>query len=54
MTRIHKGEKPAALPVHNVQPDRRGSQAERLTGDAGLNGAEESGNEEEREVQWDR
>src|SRR5215468_224624 len=48
MKRIHKGEKPAALPVHNVQPDRRGSQAERLTGDAGLNGAEESGNENAR------
>src|SRR5215472_7888011 len=48
MKRIHKGEKPAALPVHNVQPGRRGSQAERLTGDAGLNGAEESGNENAR------
>ena len=39
---------------NNVKPNGRGDQPKREPGDAGHDGTEEGGNEEEREVHWDR
>ena len=50
-----RGDKRRALGRRNdVKPDGRGDQAKRKPGDAGHDGTEEGGNEEEREVHWNR